>query len=110
MATQLAQVMHAIELVRQTNDNVKTFSVHPGVVNTNLFYRESTPLKSALMQPLVWMAYGANFVKTPASGCETAVYLSVDEAVCDEPLASANGLPSRVNDGRPGKHSSPFLG
>jgi hypothetical protein len=47
---QLAQVMHAIELDRQTSDNVKTFSVHPGVVNTNLFYREASPLKAALLQ------------------------------------------------------------
>lgn len=82
----LAQVMFARSLADHCADEgVASASVHPGIVNTNLFYRRVGPLGRALLQPLAWLGYLTGRLAPPAKGAATAVRL------IDQPF-SPNGL------------------
>jgi NAD(P)-dependent dehydrogenase (short-subunit alcohol dehydrogenase family) len=50
--------------------------VHPGVVNTNLFYRNQGAWYKWVMKPFVWAGYAVGFFKTPKQGADTAIYLA----------------------------------
>ena len=72
----LAQVMFARSVAdRYADAGVASASVHPGIVNTQLFYRRVGPLGRALMQPLAWLGYLSGRLATPARGAATAVRL-----------------------------------
>ena len=78
--SKLAQVMFTRELHHRFNtQGVKSYAVHPGVVNTNLFYQNSGGLYAAIMQPFGWLGYVTGFLKTPRQGAETAIYLASNE-------------------------------
>jgi NAD(P)-dependent dehydrogenase (short-subunit alcohol dehydrogenase family) len=72
----LAQVMFARSLAdRYGEEGLQSASVHPGIVNTNLFYRRVGPVTKALAQPLAWLGYLSGRLATPAKGARTAVRL-----------------------------------
>lgn len=73
--SKLAQVLFAREL-NQRFYELRSYAVHPGVVNTNLFYRNSSSLYSLLMKPFVWIGYATGKLATPRKGAETAIYLA----------------------------------
>jgi NAD(P)-dependent dehydrogenase (short-subunit alcohol dehydrogenase family) len=72
------------------------YAVHPGVANTNLFYRGSSPLGKALMQPLAWLGYLTGAIVTPQRGARTVIALA-REAVSGEALYWANRKPRAAN-------------
>lgn len=75
--SKLAQILFTKELDHRFHgQGLKSYAVHPGVVNTNLFYRNSSALYTLVMKPLVWVGYAAGFLSTPAKGAETAIYLA----------------------------------
>jgi retinol dehydrogenase 12 len=78
--SKLAQVLFTRELHYRFNEkDAKSYAVHPGVVNTNLFYQNSGGLYAAIMQPFAWLGYWTGFLKTPRQGAETAIYLASNE-------------------------------
>ena len=80
--SKLAQVLFTAELHnRYANNKTMSFAIHPGVVNTHLFYREYHPIAKAVIQPLVWLGYATGFIKTAEKGAETAVYLASDSSI-----------------------------
>ncbi|WP_101759028.1 SDR family NAD(P)-dependent oxidoreductase [Oceanicoccus sp. KOV_DT_Chl] len=86
--SKLGQVLLAQEFQRQlANTGALSFSVHPGIVNTNLFYRKSSPLFKYLMTPLVWLGYASGRLLTPLQGAQTAIWLTVSDINEISPLA-----------------------
>jgi len=78
--SKLAQVLFTRELSRRFQEHdLKSYAVHPGVVNTNLFYRNSGPLYPLFMKPFVWLGYATGKLLTPRKGAETAIYLASHE-------------------------------
>lgn len=75
----LAQVMFTRSLdERFGKEGLLSASVHPGIVNTNLFYRRVGPVAKAMLQPLAWLGYLSGRVVSPAKGSVTAVGLVSD--------------------------------
>lgn len=75
--SKLAQILFTKELHQRFQEDVlNSYAVHPGVVNTSLFYRNSSPLYKVLMKPLVWAGYATGKLTTPRKGAETAIYLA----------------------------------
>lgn len=75
--SKLAQVLFTRELDRRFREyDVKSYAVHPGVVNTSLFYRNSGSLYSLVMKPFVWLGYATGKLLTPQKGAATAIYLA----------------------------------
>ena len=78
--SKLAQVLMTAELHRRYEDQgLLAAAIHPGIVNTDLFYRRMSPLMKALMTPLVWLGYATGKFKTPAQGAATAIQLAQAE-------------------------------
>jgi len=77
--SKLAQVLLARELAERRGD-VVSCSVHPGVVDTNLFYRAVPPPLKPLMKGLSRLLIWLGKVKTSQQGAETALYLASQPA------------------------------
>ncbi len=78
--SKLAQVLFIKELNRRFQEYVlNSYAVHPGVVNTSLFYRNSSSLYVLLMKPFVWAGYVTGQLATPRKGAETAIYLASNQ-------------------------------
>lgn len=77
--SKLAQVLFTADLHnRFSGDGLKSYAVHPGVVNTNLFYRQYNAFTKALIQPIAWLGYVTGFLRTADKGAETALYLATN--------------------------------
>lgn len=75
--SKLAQVLFSRELhARFAEQGLLSASVHPGIVNTNLFYRQGSSFYKAAMQPLAWLGYLTGILSTPKTGAKTALDLS----------------------------------
>ena len=75
--SKLAQQVSVIEFARQGQyQKIKFSLIHPGIVNTNLFYRNSGNLYKIVMLPFVYLGYVFGFFKTPKQGAATTVFLS----------------------------------
>ncbi len=109
--SKLAQVLFT-EALRQHLGarGLTAYAVHPGVANTNLFYRGSSPLGKALMQPLAWLGYLTGAIVTPKRGARTVVALA-REAVSGDALYWANRKPRKANPlvDKPGQAGEPSL-
>ncbi|KAI9021140.1 short-chain dehydrogenase/reductase SDR [Hyaloraphidium curvatum] len=74
--SKLAQQATTLTLARLSeNSGVRVAVIHPGVVNTNLFYRDHGAWYQWVMAPFAWLGYASGFLKTPAQGADTAIYL-----------------------------------
>ena len=77
--SKLAQVLFTVELAQRFGaEGFKSYAIHPGVVNTNLFYRGHSNFYKTVMKPFVGLGYLTGFLKTPEDGAETAVYLATN--------------------------------
>lgn len=75
--SKLAQQVSVIEFARQGQyQKIKFSLIHPGIVNTNLFYRNSGNLYKIVMLPFVYLGYVFGFFKTPKQGAATTILLS----------------------------------
>lgn len=82
--SKLAQVLFTAELNNRFSDGgLKAYAIHPGVVNTNLFYRQYSALIRALIQPFAWLGYATGFLRTALKGAETAIYLATNTVEAD---------------------------
>ncbi len=78
--SKLAQVLFTVALADRYGDiGLKSYAVHPGIVNTNLFYRHGPGLYKQLARPLAKLGYMTGRLKTPAQGAETAIYLAEND-------------------------------
>jgi NAD(P)-dependent dehydrogenase (short-subunit alcohol dehydrogenase family) len=78
--SKLAQQISVVELSRMKEYKKIKFSlIHPGIVNTNLFYRNSGMLYKMTMLPFVYMGYAFGFFKTPKKGAETTLFLAEND-------------------------------
>lgn len=71
--SKLAQQVSVLHMSRQERYNKIKFSlIHPGIVNTNLFYRNSGAWYRIVMFPFVYVGYLFGFFQTPAKGAQTS--------------------------------------
>ena len=77
--SKLLQVIFAAEVSRRYGRQICSSAVHPGIVNTDLFYRRIPAIAKACIQPVAWLGYLSGFLKTARQGSATAVYLSTTE-------------------------------
>ena len=75
--SKLANILHAKELAKRLLDTgINVYSVHPGIVDTNLLKSFDNFCILRLLRPLVsWM------LKTPKEGAETVIFCSTEEAL-----------------------------
>lgn len=79
--SKLAQVMFTLSLhERYAADGLFSAAIHPGLVNTHLFYRKVGPVVRTLFQPLAWLGYLTGKLATPRRGADTAIWLASEEA------------------------------
>lgn len=120
--SKLAQVLFTVELQRRYgSQGLVASAVHPGVVNTNLFYRQGSDLYKTLMQPLAWLGYLTGILSTPKRGARTAVYLATTPGLpggrywasqkerAMNPLAQDGGLTKELWDWT-NQELGPYLG
>jgi retinol dehydrogenase-13 len=76
--SKLAQVLFTAEAQRRFGAaGVVAGAVHPGVVNTGLFYRNGPAWLQRIVQPLTWIGYATGRLRTPAQGAATAIDLAL---------------------------------
>ncbi|HMQ35394.1 MAG TPA: SDR family NAD(P)-dependent oxidoreductase, partial [Chloroflexaceae bacterium] len=76
--SKLAQVLFTAEAQRRLGAaGVVASAVHPGVVNTGLFYRNGPAWLQRVVQPLAWIGYATGRLRTPAQGATTAIDLGL---------------------------------
>lgn len=76
----LAQVLLAYEAHRRYGaEGLVASAVHPGVVNTDLFYRTMPGWARAVLQPVARLGYLTGRLRTPEQGAATAIYLATSE-------------------------------
>ncbi|HOK61056.1 MAG: SDR family NAD(P)-dependent oxidoreductase [Tenuifilum sp.] len=76
----LAQQISVMQFARmQEYIKIKFSVIHPGIVNTNLFYRNSGTLYKIAMLPFVYLGYAFGFFKTPKQGAKTTIFLSEND-------------------------------
>lgn len=74
----LAQVLFTAEAQRRLGaDGIVASAVHPGVVNTGLFYRNGPAWLQRVAQPFAWIGYATGRLRTPAQGAATAIDLAL---------------------------------
>jgi NAD(P)-dependent dehydrogenase (short-subunit alcohol dehydrogenase family) len=78
--SKLAQILFTVALDRRDGPHgLRSYAVHPGVVNTDLFYRGRSSLFKAVARPLAWLGTVTGRLKTAAQGAETSVYLAAND-------------------------------
>lgn len=78
--SKLAQQVTVLHMSRQEEYKKIRFSlIHPGIVNTNLFYRNSGQWYRIAMIPFVYLGYLFGFFQTPVKGARTSVYLAEND-------------------------------
>ncbi|KAJ8923723.1 hypothetical protein NQ315_010304 [Exocentrus adspersus] len=83
--SKLANILFTKELTRKLKENnitgVSVYSLHPGVIKTEL----GRHMRSTLPWGVPWLLNAASwFFKTPEQGAQTTIYCSVDENCADE--------------------------
>ncbi len=79
--SKLAQEISVMEFSRrEAYRHIKFSLIHPGVVNTPLFYRKYGLWYKAVMIPFVYLGYVLGLFKTPQQGAATSIFLSENDA------------------------------
>ena len=79
--SKLAQTLFTLELHERFNaQGLFSASIHPGVVNTDLFYRNMPGWAKAVMEPVARLGYLTGGLRSPAKGAETAIFLAQEPA------------------------------
>lgn len=78
--SKLLQMVHMRELAEQHGDRVTFVSVHPGIVNTDLFYRgKYGKVLKTVLKPIAQIGYWTGKLYTPEYGAKTALYLATTD-------------------------------
>lgn len=78
--SKLAQMVSTYALSKQPDwDKIHFSLVHPGIVNTPLFYKHHNAWLERLASPFVWLGYATGKLKTVAKGADTALWLATKE-------------------------------
>lgn len=95
--SKLANVLHAEELARRLNGSgVGTYSLHPGVIASDIWRRVPWPVR-----PLIKLR-----MQPPAEGAETSLYCATDPALADE----TGQYYDECHRKEPGRAATPELG
>ena len=79
-ASKLAQVIFTVELDRrEAAQGLTSYAVHPGIVNTELFYRGRSDAMKTLARPFVWLGYKSGRILTPEQGAATSIMLAAND-------------------------------
>lgn len=79
-ASKLAQVILTVELDRrQAAQGLTSYAIHPGIVNTGLFYRGRSEALKTLARPFVWLGYKTGRILTPEQGAATSIMLATND-------------------------------
>jgi len=82
--SKFAQMLMTRYMNSAHNDFLFTAAVHPGFVNTDLFYRRVPDGSRPLIKPFEWMGYVLGILKTPYKGADTTIWLAAE----NDPLPS----------------------
>ncbi|MCA6073848.1 SDR family NAD(P)-dependent oxidoreductase [Fulvivirga sedimenti] len=82
--SKLAQMLLTRYINRIYREFLFTAAVHPGVVNSDLFYRRVPKIAKSLLKPVAWLGYVSGTLKTPYDGADTSIWLAAEK----EPLPS----------------------
>jgi dehydrogenase/reductase SDR family protein 13 len=82
--SKFAQMLMTRHLNQLYNKFLFTAAVHPGFVNTDLFYRRLPKGSRVLFKPLEWVGYVSGILKTPYKGADTTIWLAAES----DPLPS----------------------
>lgn len=79
-ASKLAQVIFTVELDRrEAAQGLMSYAIHPGIVNTDLFYHGRSQAFKTLARPFVWLGYKSGRILTPEQGAATSIYLAAND-------------------------------
>ena len=79
-ASKLAQVIFTVELDRrEAVQGLTSYAIHPGIVNTELFYRGRSEALKTIARPFVWLGYRSGRILTPEQGAATSIYLAAND-------------------------------
>ncbi len=79
-ASKLAQVVFTVELARrEAAQGLTSYAVHPGIVNTELFYRGRSEAFKSVVRPFVWLGYKSGRILTPQQGAATSIALAAND-------------------------------
>ncbi|MEJ2003569.1 MAG: hypothetical protein P8X57_01070, partial [Cyclobacteriaceae bacterium] len=82
--SKFAQMLMTRHLDKLHGDFLFTAAVHPGFVNSDLFYRRMPDGSRMLLKPIEWIGYIFGILKTPYKGADTSIWLSAEK----EPIPS----------------------
>lgn len=78
--SKLAMQVTNMQMSRMQEFNpIKFGLIHPGIVNTNLFYRGKSKLYKVLMAPFAYLGYLTGRLQTPKQGAETSIFLAEND-------------------------------
>ncbi|ASI35502.1 MULTISPECIES: SDR family NAD(P)-dependent oxidoreductase [unclassified Exiguobacterium] len=96
--SKLLQMVHMRELADKYGDDVTFVSVHPGIVNTDLFYRgKYGKAMKVLLKPIAQIGYWTGKLYTPEYGAKTALYLATTNDRLDNGGYYADSAPRLSN-------------
>ena len=76
--SKLAQIYFTQELAKRF-ENIGVYSLHPGMVNTNIF--RYTKLQFGNIGALIAVIFSRVFGKSPKEGAQTSIFCCVDESL-----------------------------
>ncbi|ACB61071.1 short-chain dehydrogenase/reductase SDR [Exiguobacterium sibiricum 255-15] len=96
--SKLLQMVHMRELAEQYGTLATFVSVHPGIVNTDLFYRgKYGKVLKTVLKPVAQVGYWTGKLYTPEYGAKTALYLATTDDVIDNGGYYADSAPRLSN-------------
>lgn len=96
--SKLLQMIHMRELAEKHGDRITFVSVHPGIVNTDLFYRgKYGKVMKTLLKPVAQVGYWTGKLYTPEYGAKTALYLATTDDSLDNGGYYADSAPRLSN-------------
>jgi len=96
--SKLLQMIHMRELAETHGDRITFVSVHPGIVNTDLFYRgKYGKVMKTLLKPVAQVGYWTGKLYTPEYGAKTALYLATTNDPLDNGGYYADSAPRLSN-------------
>ncbi len=77
--SKFAQMLMTRYLDKLYSDFLFTAAVHPGFVNTDLFYRRIPDASRPLIKPFEWLGYVLGVLKTPYKGADSTIWLAAEK-------------------------------
>ena len=77
--SKLAQMLMTRYMHTYLGASIFTAAANPGVVNSDLFYRQVPRIIKTLIKPVVWVGYVTDKLKSPTEGADTTIWLAATE-------------------------------